>query len=265
MASLCQPHPPAHPAPAPRRRPWADLSYLKRVAGHRTVPVERGSNYLATDFDEQARAPTAPRLAPPAPPRPAPPRPAPPRPAPPRPPPARPAPPRPARPPARPAPPRPARPPAPPRPAPPARPPARPAPPARPLPTPRRVRPRQLMSLEQFIETHIERRGEGAEAAAASGPTAYLAQHRLFEQVPRLREDIQLPDYCALSTSEEEEQTEEEVRRRGHRTRARGPRPCPRPRPSPERQLSRRPAPSPSAPAAATFTPPRQPAPRRCP
>ena len=68
------------------------------------------------------------------------------------------------------------------------------------------------MPLEQFIETYIERRGEGAaEAAAASGPTAYLAQHRLFEQVPRLREDIQLPDYCALSTSEEEEQTEEEV------------------------------------------------------
>ena len=32
------------------------MSYLKRVAGHRTVPVERGSNYLATDFDEQARA-----------------------------------------------------------------------------------------------------------------------------------------------------------------------------------------------------------------
>ena len=47
-------HPP--PPPAHRRRPWADLSYLKRVAGHRTVPVERGSNYLATDFDEQARS-----------------------------------------------------------------------------------------------------------------------------------------------------------------------------------------------------------------
>ena len=42
------------------------------------------------------------------------------------------------------------------------------------------------MPLEQFIETYIERRGEGAAeaaASAASGPTAYLAQHRLFEQV----------------------------------------------------------------------------------
>ena len=59
-APLClyskPPPPPTHPLPAHRRRPWADLSYLKRVAGHRTVPVERGSNYLATDFDEQARS-----------------------------------------------------------------------------------------------------------------------------------------------------------------------------------------------------------------
>ena len=87
------------------------------------------------------------------------------------------------------------------------------------------------MPLEQFIETYIERRGEGAaEAAAASGPTAYLAQHRLFEQVPRLREDIQLPDYCALSTSEEEEQAEEEVA--GHAWRGATPLPPP-PRPSP--------------------------------
>ena len=28
------------------------------------------------------------------------------------------------------------------------------------------------------------------------------------EQVPRLREDIQLPDYCALSTAEDEQPTE---------------------------------------------------------
>ena len=34
-------------------RPWSDLGYLKRVAGHRTVPVERGATYLDSNFDEQ--------------------------------------------------------------------------------------------------------------------------------------------------------------------------------------------------------------------
>ena len=62
------------------------------------------------------------------------------------------------------------------------------------------------MSLAQFIERHIEgRRDEGR-----GGPTAYLAQHRLFEQLPRLRRDILVPDYCALSTADEVEEEEEE-------------------------------------------------------
>ena len=195
--------------PRRRRRPWADLSYLKRVAGHRTVPVERGSNYLATDFDEQARSAwlgsgfrAAPRRA--APHRTAPHRAAP----------------------HRTTPHRLLRRPAPPRPRWPLRP-----------PTPPRLPSRQLMPLEVFIEKYIERRGEGAaEAAAASGPTAYLAQHRLFDQVPRLREDIQLPDYCALSTAEDEQQTEEEVTMWPY-TRGWGLDPHPHPHPHPHLHL----------------------------
>lgn len=33
----------------------------------------------------------------------------------------------------------------------------------------------------------------------------YLAQHRLFDQIPSLLKDIITPDYCALLTSEDEE------------------------------------------------------------
>lgn len=34
----------------------------------------------------------------------------------------------------------------------------------------------------------------------------YLAQYRLFDHIPKLREDIVTPDYCALLTSEDEEE-----------------------------------------------------------
>ena len=39
--------------PARSTRPWSDLAYLKRVAGHRTVPVEVGAHYLDDAFDER--------------------------------------------------------------------------------------------------------------------------------------------------------------------------------------------------------------------
>lgn len=45
--------------PACSTRPWSDLSYLKQVAGHRTVPVEVGAHYLDEAFDEQVPRPCA--------------------------------------------------------------------------------------------------------------------------------------------------------------------------------------------------------------
>lgn len=33
-------------------------------------------------------------------------------------------------------------------------------------------------------------------------PTAYLAQHDLFDQIPRLKEDIVIPEYCMIAESE---------------------------------------------------------------
>ena len=89
--------------PAYSTRPWSDLAYLKRAAGHRTVPVEHGAHYLDDAFDER------------------------------------------------------------------------------------------LMRLSDFIEQHLEAAPPGAR------PRAYLAQHALFEQCPRLRRDIVQPDYCLLT------------------------------------------------------------------
>ena len=59
----------------------------------------------------------------------------------------------------------------------------------------------QLMLLSEFIQSYV----------ASENPPhiAYLAQHTLFDQIPILREDILIPDYCAISDASNED---EEVR-----------------------------------------------------
>ena len=94
----------------PALKRWKDMEYLKRVAGHRTVPVEYGKHYMDSNWNQK------------------------------------------------------------------------------------------LIRFEDFLRDHIY--------AAPQVEKAYLAQHRLFDQIPELAKDIMTPDYCVLVENENDDDVE---------------------------------------------------------